>query len=246
MNEEVHRQVPPSAAADRLAERLVRYRRFCEREVNAGNRRADSYEIARRLGVEAPLIRKDLSRFGRLGIRGTGYDLEHLGARLATVLGASLRPNLALIGVGDLGSALLAYDGFRERGFRFVAAFDTDPLKIGTERCGVVISHPSDFHRVLHGIRVDIGIITVPAASAQQAADLFARIGVEAILNMAPVRLGPTGNVVMPNVMPDVMPDIVRNLDLTLELEKLACRLMQRSDAPAHLQEGTPRCTLRQ
>ncbi len=220
----------PSAGADRFVERLVRYRRFCEREVNAGRNCADSNEIARHLGVRASLIRKDLSRFGKLGIRGTGYDLEHVGARLATVLaqaGASLRPNLALAGVGNLGSALLAYDGLRERGSRFVAAFDTDPLKIGTKRCGVVISHPSHFHRVLHGIRVDIGIITVPAACAQQAADLFGRIGVEAILNMAPVRLRPTGNVV------------VRNLDLTLELEKLACCLMQGSDASAHPSEET-------
>ena len=192
--------------------------------------------MAGHLGVGAALIRKDLSRFGRLGIRGTGYDLEHLGARLTTVLGASPRPNLALAGVGNLGSALLAYDGFRERGFRFVAAFDTDPLKIGTTRCGVIISHPSHFRRVLHGVRVDIGIITVPAARAQQAADLFACIGVETILNMAPVRLDPTGNVV------------VSDLDLTLELEKLACCLMQRSDASVHPSEGTldARCDRRE
>ncbi len=74
---------------------------------------------------------------------------------------------------------------------------------------------------------MDIGIITVPAARAQQAADLFACIGVGAILNMAPVRLGPTENV------------LVRDLDLTLELEKLVCCLMQESDASAHLSEGT-------
>ncbi len=230
MEAEVHRpRAAPQVKSDgagrsRFFERLVRYRRFCERGSDAGRKCADSYEIARHLGVGASLFRKDVSRFGGLGIKGKGYDLEHLGARLATVLGGSPGPNLAIAGVGNLGSALLAHDGFRERGFQFVAAFDTDPLKIGTTRCGVIISHPSHYRRVLQGISVGIGIIAVPAARAQHASDLFASIGAEAILNMAPVRLDATGK-----DLPQV-----RDLDLTLELEKLACRLNCQMGPGAH------------
>jgi redox-sensing transcriptional repressor len=109
--------------------------------------------------------------------------------------------------------ALLRHEGFRRYGFRFVAAFDKDPAKIGKRYGDVVVSQPSDFRRVLRGARTDIGIITVPAASAQQAAYFFACLGVRAILNMAPVKLGPIGNVT------------VSNLDLALELEKLSCGL---------------------
>jgi redox-sensing transcriptional repressor len=104
-----------------------------------------------------------------------------------------------------------------------VAAFDTDPAKVG-RKCGdVVVSHPSDFRRVLRGVRADIGIITVPADRAQEAADLFARVGVRAILNMAPVRLGPIGNIV------------VANLNLTLELEKLSYDLVVAMDMSKRL-----------
>ncbi len=212
-------QHPPRKAgretdlADPSIERLVRYRRFCERAAGAGKEYADSREIGRNLGVGASLVRKDLSRFGRLGIRGKGYDVERLAAHLSRALGRDRRLNVALAGVGNLGSALLSYEGFQRHGFHFVAAFDTDTAKAGTKHGDIVVTHPSDSRHVLSGVGVDLGIITVPAARAQQAADFLASVGARAILNMAPVKLGPIGNVT------------VSNLDLALELEKLSCGL---------------------
>ncbi len=213
------RRVLPRAATDSAVERLVRCRRFCEHATSAGKRYADSYEIGRNLGVAASLVRKDLSRFGRLGIRGTGYDLAYLAARLTRELGGGRKWNVALAGVGNLGSALLDYDGFRQYGFHFVAVFDTDPAKIGTKRGDVVVSHPSESRRVLRSVQADIGIITVPAAQARETADFFASAGVRAILNMAPIKLGPITNVT------------VSNLDLALELEKLSYDLVEVADA---------------
>ena len=216
-----HDDAPPAALPNRSVGRLIRYRKHCKRVAGAGKRYTDSFEIGADLGVGPPLVRKDLSHFGRLGVRGTGYDLEHLAESLTRLLGGGREWNLALVGVGNLGAALLAHEGFRAGGFSFVAAFDMDPAKIGTERGGIVIHHPSDFGQVIDGVRVDVGVITVPAASAQEAADLLARMHVGAILNLAPTRLHPIENVLM------------ANLDLVLEMEKLACRLMMAESAQA-------------
>ncbi len=215
----------PAALPDCAVARLIQYRKYCERMADAGSQHTNSFEIGADLGVGPPLVRKDLSHFGRLGVRGTGYDVEHLAERLTRLLGGGREWNLALVGVGNFGAALLAHEGFRAGGFSFVAAFDTDPAKIGTERGGVVIRHPSDLGQVIDGIGVDVGVITVPAASAQEAADLLARMHVGAILNLAPTRLDPIENV------------LVANLDLVLEMEKLACRLMMAKNALAQAEQ---------
>ena len=194
--------------------RLVGYRRLCGKAAAAGKQYVLSREIGRQMGVRASLVRKDLSQLGRLGIRGKGYEARGLAGHLSKLLGEGRNWDLVLIGVGHLGSALLNYVGFRRQRFRFVAAFDTDPTKSGVERGGVTIAHPADFRRALRGVRADIGIITVPADRAQQAADLLVCMGVRAILNMAPVKLRPIGGIA------------VSNLDLALELEKLALRLL--------------------
>jgi redox-sensing transcriptional repressor len=211
----------PAPLPDRAVGRLIRYRKYCERMARTGGPYTSSSEIGGTLGVGPSLVRKDLSHFGRLGIRGTGYDMKHLAERLTRLLGGGRRWNLALVGVGNFGSALLGDEGLREGGFRFVAAFDEDPAKIGTVRGGTVISHPSDFGQVIGGVRVDIGVITVPAASAREAAALLARMHVRAILNLAPTELPPIENL------------FVANLDLALEMEKLTCELMMAKSAVA-------------
>ncbi|MHC4199557.1 MAG: redox-sensing transcriptional repressor Rex [Planctomycetota bacterium] len=211
----------PAPLPDCAVGRLIRYRKYCERMARTGGPYTNSSEIGGKLGVGPSLVRKDLSHFGRLGIRGTGYDMKHLAERLTSLLGGGREWNLALVGVGNFGAALLGDEGLREGGFRFVAAFDTDPAKIGTERGGTVIRHPSDFGQVIGGTRVDIGVITVPAVSAQEAAALLARMHVRAILNLAPTELSPIENL------------FVANLDLSLEMEKLTCELMMAKSAVA-------------
>jgi redox-sensing transcriptional repressor len=175
-----------------------------------------SRRLAEHLGVTDAQVRRDLSRFGQFGTSGRGYDVQRLRNGLETVLGVSGRIwNVALAGVGNLGSALLAYGGFRQRGFLFKVAVDTDPGKIGRTVSGVVISPAERLPELIRARDIHIGLIAVPSASAQQVCDQLVRSGVRAIVNFAPMRL-------------DVPPPVnLRSVDLAIELEHLTYFLAQ-------------------
>lgn len=146
-----------------------------------------SQELGQELGVTPAQIRKDLSYFGRFGKQGRGYDVQQLLAQLRAILGLDRQWRLAIVGIGRLGQAILGYAGFRPQGFRVVKAFDSDPARIGQLADSVMIEDVADLERSLQRDSVDIGIVAVPAHTAQQVIDVLIRSGVRAILNYAPI-----------------------------------------------------------
>ncbi len=172
-----------------------------------------SVTIAEMAGTNAAQVRKDLSPLGELGKRGTGYDVDSLIGHISGRLGLTRHQNIAIVGIGRLGSALQSYGGFMDRGFSVVALFDTDPGKVGTRAGDLIVSHVSELAEVLAEREVDIVMVATPAHSAQQVADDLVAAGIRCILNFAPVML---------DVPEGVM---VRQMDLASELQILSFHL---------------------
>lgn len=187
-----------------------------------------SEELARRSGVNAAKVRKDLSYLGTYGTRGVGYDIEYLLYQITRELGLTQDWPTAIIGVGNLGRALASYKGFSERGFRISALFDVDDSVIGEEVGGLSVRHLDDLKEVVIDEGITIGIIATPPASAQEVAERLADAGVKSILNFAP-------SVV--NVPPDVT---IRKVDLSMELQILSF-YQQRTQAIATAREANRR-----
>lgn len=170
-----------------------------------------SHRLAQLLGLSDAQVRRDLSYFGQFGTSGRGYAVHRLHDRLTAILGVSGRTwHVALAGVGNLGSALLAYRGFRERGFVFKAAVDANPQKIGRTIQGLTVASSKQLPELVRKNDIHIGMIAVPVAAAQAVCDQFVQSGVRAIVNFAPVHLEVPGSVWL------------RVIDLAIELESLA------------------------
>ncbi len=148
---------------------------------------ASSHELGKKLGMSSAQIRKDLSHFGEFGKQGTGYDVEYLCQQLRLILQVDCEWQVALIGAGALGHALANYGGFVSRGFRITAIFDSDPAKQGLQLGECVVQDSARMAEALPGH--EIAMIAVPAAAAQQAADVCVEAGVRALLNYAPITL---------------------------------------------------------
>ncbi len=177
-----------------------------------------SDDLAVLAGVNAPQVRKDLSQLGSYGVRGVGYEVSYLLRQIERELGLTGDRPVAIAGAGNLGRALAGYDGFTGRGFRVVAAFDTDPAKVGTDIAGVEILPASSLVEVCRAEQVSIGVVTTPRQHAQDTTDRFVSAGVVSILNFAPVVL---------SVPPTVT---VRQVDLAVELQILG--FYERHQAP--------------
>ncbi len=147
-----------------------------------------SSKLADSVNVNHWQIRKDFSYFGDFGKRGVGYNIETLTRRIKKILNLDAVHRAALVGVGNLGSALLAYPGFKMYGFEIAVAFDNDPAKIGTKVNNVVVESISKLS-TLAKRQVDLGIIAVPEQAAQDVADALVRVGIKGILNFAPRRI---------------------------------------------------------
>lgn len=200
----------PEASVARLSLYVRELRRLSGQQVGY----VSSKQLARSLGVTDAQVRRDLSYFGQFGTSGRGYEVQRLCGRLTAILGVSGRTwNVALAGVGNLGSALLAYRGFRERGFLFRVAVDADPQKITRTIQRMVVASSDGLTPLVKQHRIHIGLIAVPVESAQAVCNQFIAGGVRAIVNFAPVHL-------------DVPPSVwLRNVDLAIELESLAFHL---------------------
>ena len=147
--------------------------------------RISSRDLADFLAVNPWQIRKDFSYFGGFGTRGVGYDIKKLIKQIKKILKLDVVRRAALVGVGNLGSAVLAYPGFRVYGFDIAAAFDRDPKKIGKKVKGVTIEDVSKL-RTLKKRNIDLGIIAVPSDAAQRTGDALVKAGVKGILNFSP------------------------------------------------------------
>jgi redox-sensing transcriptional repressor len=191
-------------------ERLPIYRQ-CLEDLQ-GAQWISSESLATMAGVNPAQVRKDLSYLGSYGVRGVGYDVEHLRSQIEKELGAC---PVAIIGAGNLGSALANYPGFAERGFTLAGVFDADPAKVGLAIDGVMVEPVGDLEEAIAARKVAIGIVTTPADAAQEVADRLAAAGVTSILNFAPVVLQ----------VPDGVD--VRRVDLSTELQILSFYITQ-------------------
>ncbi len=177
-----------------------------------------SRELGHRLGVTPAQIRKDLSYFGRFGKQGRGYNVSYLVGELRRVLGLDREWNTAVIGVGRLGRAIINYPGFAPEGFKVVAAFDADPAQVGRRLDEIVVRATSEMERTIAEEHIDIAIVAVPAAQAQQVINSLVASGVKAILNYAPIA---------PQVPEGVK---VRNIDPVLGLQTMTYYLKSQTD----------------
>jgi redox-sensing transcriptional repressor len=202
--------------AESTVRRLSLYLRFLEEFEGQGIATVSSGALASRGGTTSAQVRKDLSFFGSFGKRGLGYPVPELADQLREILGLKRRYRVGMIGAGKIGSALVQYRGFRQRGFDIIAIFDSDTSKIGRQWNGLTVLDIASLERELGRHPVDMAVLVTPADAAQDVADRLVALGVKAILNFAPVQL---------NVPDDV---VVKTVNLALELETLSYALASR------------------
>ena len=203
--------IPPEARLSRASVgRLSLYLRRLENLNREAVPRVSSSALGEALGITDTQVRKDLASLGSLGQPGIGYDVAELVGAIRSTLGIDREWLVAVVGVGNLARALLRYHGFTERGFKVVAVFDRDASKVGQRIEGLTIHPPERMKEVITTTRAELGIITVPAPSAQEVADTLIAAGIRGLLNFAPgvIRV-PPGVSVVP-------------VDLTVQLEQLA------------------------
>jgi len=150
-----------------------------------GQQDASSQNLADLLGVNSWQIRKDFSYFGGFGTPGVGYKIEEVAKQISKILKLDAARKVALVGVGNLGSAVLAYPGFKIYGFNIAAAFDIDPKKIGRKINNITIEDAANL-RTLKKRKISLAIIAVPRDTAQFTADALVKAGVKGILNFSP------------------------------------------------------------
>jgi len=155
-------------------------------------------------------VRKDLAYFGQFGYPGVGYRCNELVSEIKKILGTDQQWPVLLVGVGNLGRALLGYKGFGQQGFRIVAAFDTDRSKTGKQFEGVRVYHLDDLPQIVADQRIRLAMLAVPSEAAQPVVDRLVAAGIEGIMNFAPVTVS--------------VPEGVRKVgvDLAIELEQLS------------------------
>ncbi len=190
--------------------RLSVYTRCLLQLEEDGVKTVSSQELAERFNLNSAQVRKDLAYFGEFGVRGIGYYVSGLKAELQKILGLDREWAVALVGFGNLGSALFHYKGFGRQGFRIAVVVDDDPAKVGREVDHVPIVASRDLPREIKSRGIQIAIVAVPAESAQAVTDQLVAAGIRAVLNFAPMRL---------RVPRDVR---LKNVDLSIELETLS------------------------
>jgi redox-sensing transcriptional repressor len=190
-------------------QRLPTYLRYLE-EVGLGARTIGSEEIALATGGSAVQVRKDLSHIRYTGTRGVGYDIDLLAAAIKKALGLDRTRPVALVGAGNLGTALAGYGGFASSGFEIQAVYDKNPRRIGAMIGNMPVRDVAELVADAHIAPFEIGVIATPVSAAQAVADTMVRAAIGAILNFAGVNV---------RVPPEV---VVRNVDLSTEFRILS------------------------
>jgi len=200
------RPIIPRKTIYRLSVYLRCLARLKEKDIQT----VSSEALAKVAGVKPTQLRKDLTYFGQFGTRGLGYDVAELSKMITDELGTTSLQPVILIGVGDLGSALLSYRGFEKEGFEIIAAFDIEPRRKREKKFSQPIFGMDLLAGYLKKMNVRMTILTVPPSVAQEVTNLLVQHGVTGILNFAPIVL---------TVPEDVM---VNNVNLAIELENLS------------------------
>ena len=190
--------------------RLSLYLRCLQRLKANSIRTVSSEALAKAAGVKSTQLRKDLTYFGQFGTRGLGYDVEQLSKMISDLLGTNSLQPVILIGVGNLGSALLSYHGFQQEGFEIIGAFDAEPARARSRNVKQPIYGMDQLSEIIKERAVKMAIVTVPIPAAQEVANTLVENGITGILNFAPIVL---------HVPEDV---IVNNVNLAIELENLS------------------------
>ena len=207
------KKIPKSAVS-----RLSLYLRELTRLEKDGGEKVSSVELGDLTGLTDAQVRKDLSYFGQFGTSGTGYDISKLKGILREIFGKDRTWPIFLVGVGNIGSALLRYPGFKNQGFVIKEAFDIDQKKIGKRYGDVIIKDLKNINDIECDESIKMAIIAVPADDAQDVTDMLVKSGIRCILNFAPVVLKVNNGVT------------VKNIDLSNELENFSFILTSLKD----------------
>jgi len=200
----------PMATINRLSIYMRTLQELLEDEVDV----ISSERLAKQCGVNPAQIRKDLAYFGEFGVRGVGYRVSDLVNQIKEILGLNRPWNIAMVGLGNLGSALIRHGNFIKHGYIFTAAFDVDPQKVGKRLPnGLVINHVDEVEDIVKEREIHVGIIATPASAAQSVANQLVLSGINGILNFSPVQIQ----------VPDCCH--VENVDFTIKLDAIAYHL---------------------
>lgn len=202
--------IRPDLIPNPAVRRLSLYLRQLEAFKKKDRRTISSKQLGESLGLTDAQVRKDLAYFGQFGHPGIGYRVDDLIAQVKKILGTDKAWNVLLVGAGNLGRALIAYRGFRAKGFNLVAVFDNDPAKVGKKLGDYTIQSVSDLPGTIQKHSIRLALLAVPAEAAQELANRLVVAGVKGLLNFAPV------NVTVP---PHVA---INSVDLAVQLEQLS------------------------
>lgn len=191
------------------AKRLPLYYRFLKNLHASGKQRVSSAELSEAVKVDSATIRRDFSYFGALGKKGYGYNVQYLLSFFSKTLDQDELTKVALIGVGNLGTAFLNYNFLKNNNTKIEVAFDVDPQKIGKEIGDVPVYHMDDIEQVIAKHDIKVAILTIPAPVAQSVTDRLVQANIRGILNFTPARLSVPGNI------------RVHHIDLAVELQAL-------------------------
>lgn len=200
-----HSNVPKAVIS-----RLSLYLRELQHLLRVDNKTISSSKLGKRLGISDAQVRKDFAYFGQFGYPGVGYRCDELIQKIRWILGTDRLWPVALVGCGNLGQALLGYQGFDKQGFRVVAAFDIDTEIVGQPFSDLTVQHLDELPSVVAEQEIRLAILAVPAKAAVAAFESIVNAGVTGVLNFAPVMLKAPGNIQ------------VIGVDLAIELEQLA------------------------
>ena len=206
--------VKESKIPDATIERIALYARPLERLLEKGEQLVSSENLAVLCNVNPAQVRKDLSYFGEFGVRGIGYDVLDLLKEIRKILVSDREWKMGIVGIGNLGMALVENANFAKRGYKFVAAFELDPHKIGKKlACGLVIYSVEKLKTLTQELGIEVGVIATQPSQAQAVADMLIETGIKAILNFSPVQLRqPKGC-------------LLENVDFSVKLDDLAYHL---------------------
>ncbi len=215
-SKEFHSRPPGEKVSESTVRRLSLYYRSLSGFERKGHRTVSSENLAGEGRLTPAQVRKDLSFFGSFGTRGLGYPVKELKEKIGRILGLNRTWNVALVGVGNVGSALVSYKEFTKQGFNIKLLFDNDQRKINKNHKGIRVSDVKDLACNLKEHKIDMVILAVPASAAQRVTDDVVSAGIKSILNFAPTHIKVPANVTL------------RSVNMAMELEHLSFSLVNK------------------